>query len=342
MNILITGGTGFIGSHTVVELLENNYRCIIVDNLVNSSRDVVERICQITGKKNLEFKNIDLCNCNNLELIFRDYKIEGVIHFAGLKAVGESVMQPVNYYENNIVSTLNLLKMMKKYEVKKLIFSSSATVYGNAPVPMTEQSAIGNGITNPYGMTKYMIELILKDFCKSDPSFKIMSLRYFNPVGAHPSGLIGENPNNIPNNLMPFLLKVAYQNNLGNFLGEAFKEVKIFGNDYDTRDGTGLRDYIHVVDLAKAHVKAYEKLGEGYDYVNLGTGEGTTVLEMIEIFEKVNNVKIPYTIVERRDGDLAKVYCNPLKAKELLGWVVEKSLEDMCRDSWNFQKKNFL
>jgi len=342
MNILITGGTGFIGSHTVVELLENNYRCIIVDNLVNSSRDVVERICQITGKKNLEFKNIDLCNCNNLELIFRDYKIEGVIHFAGLKAVGESVMQPVNYYENNIVSTLNLLKMMKKYEVKKLIFSSSATVYGNAPVPMTEKSAIGNGITNPYGMTKYMIELILKDFCKSDPSFKIMSLRYFNPVGAHPSGLIGENPNNIPNNLMPFLLKVAYQNNLGNFLGEAFKEVKIFGNDYDTRDGTGLRDYIHVVDLAKAHVKAYEKLGEGYDYVNLGTGEGTTVLEMIEIFEKVNNVKIPYTIVERRDGDLAKVYCNPLKAKELLGWVVEKSLEDMCRDSWNFQKKNFL
>jgi len=338
MSILVTGGTGFIGSHTVVELLNKGYSCVLVDNLSNSKKEVVGKIENMTNKQ-VKFYQIDLLDLENFERIFTENKIEGVIHFAGLKAVGESVSAPLKYYENNLVSTLNLLKLMKKYFVKKLIFSSSSTVYGDASVPMTEISHVGNGITNPYGRTKYIIELILRDGCMSDKDLQIIALRYFNPVGAHPSGLIGENPNNIPNNLMPFVTKVAFQNNSNTFLGEVYKEVKIFGNDYKTIDGTGARDYIHVVDLAQAHVLAYENLEKGYDVINLGTGRSTTVLELIKTYESINSVIIPYKFVERRDGDNDESYCCPKKAKEKLGWVAQKSIADMCRDSWKFAKK---
>lgn len=331
MAILVTGGTGYIGSHTVVELLNQSKEIIIVDNLINSKKDAIDKIEKIT-KKRPKFYKKDLLDKDALEEVFKQNNIEQVIHFAGLKAVGESVKKPLMYYHNNILGILNLLELMAKYNCKKIIFSSSATVYGNPGKNEYNEEMERGKITNPYGTTKAVIEQILEDVYKSDNSWDIVILRYFNPIGAHESGLIGDNPNGIPNNLMPYIQKVAS--------GE-LKEVSVFGNDYNTPDGTGVRDYIHVVDLAKGHVKALEKLNESRNGVyiyNLGTGKGYSVLDIIRTFEKVNNVKIPYKITQRRPGDLAIYYANADKAKKELDWEATKSLEDMCRDSWNFIK----
>lgn len=330
MSILITGGTGYIGSHTVVELLKDNENIIVLDNFSNSKPDVIEKIIKITNK-NFKFYKVDLLDEISIENIFKKNNIESVIHFAGLKAVGESVQKPLEYYYNNITGTLNLLKIMKKYKCKKIVFSSSATVYGLPKnLPIKEDFALC--ATNPYGNTKLMIEQILQDLYISDKSFKISILRYFNPIGAHSSGIIGEDPNNIPNNLMPYILGVALKK---------FKKLNIFGNDYDTIDGTGVRDYIHVVDLAKGHLKALknirtDKKNNEVEIYNLGTGKGYSVLELVNTFEKVNKIKINYEITKRRNGDISKCYANPKKAKEQLGWVAEKNIEDMCKDSWNF------
>ncbi len=330
MKILVTGGLGFIGSHTVVELAKENNEIIIVDNLYNSKIEVLERLEKITGKK-FKFYRYDLLNKEDLEKVFEENKIDSVIHFAGYKAVGESVKKPLMYYSNNLMSTLNLLNIMKKYDVKKFIFSSSATVYGSRETAICIES-MGRGETsNPYGTTKSMIEKILEDLYASDNSWNITILRYFNPVGAHESGLIGEEPNGIPNNLMPYIMKVA---------SGKLEVLSIFGDDYPTPDGTGIRDYIHVVDLAKGHVKALENMKQGLNYYNLGSGKGVSVLEMVKTFEKVNNVKVNYKIVERRAGDLAECYADPSKALRELNWKTEKSLEDICRDAWNFEKNN--
>lgn len=331
MAILVTGGTGYIGSHTVVELLNKGEEIVIVDNLVNSKEDVLDKIEKITGKRP-KFYKVNLLDKETLEEVFKQNNIEQVIHFAGLKAVGESVKKPIMYYHNNITGTLILLELMEKYNCKKIVFSSSATVYGNpGTVEYKEEMGRGN-TTNPYGTTKAMIEKILEDVYIADNSWHIVLLRYFNPIGAHESGLIGDNPNGIPNNLMPYIQKVA--------TGE-LSQLSVFGNDYDTPDGTGVRDYIHVVDLSIGHVKALEKLNESesgvYTY-NLGTGKGYSVLEIVQTFEKVNNVKIPYKIVERRHGDLAMYYANSTRAKEELGWEATKTLEDMCKDTWKFVK----
>lgn len=328
MKIFVTGGLGFIGSHAVVELLNDNYEVVVIDNLSNSSLDVIDKIEQITGKK-FDFYKKDVCDLDALEEIFTNHKIDAVIHFAGYKAVGESVREPIMYYENNLVSTLHLCKKMIEHDCMKIIFSSSATVYGDPEVlPITEDCNVG-GTTNPYGTTKLMIERILKDINISNPKFTAVILRYFNPIGAHKTGLIGEKPNGIPNNLMPYIVRVAS--------GE-LKELSVFGNDYDTHDGTGVRDYIHVVDLAKGHIKAIEKAikDEGVFYYNLGTGVGYSVLDLVKKFEKVNNVKVPYKIVDRRAGDIASCYADPTKALKELGWKAELGLEDMMKDSYNF------
>ena len=329
MKVLVTGGTGYIGSHTCVELLQEGHEVIIVDNLVNSKRNVVNKIEKITGKKVIFYKK-DVCDKKALRKIFEENKnIEAVLHFAGLKAVGESVKLPIRYYENNIGSTLSLVTVMKEYNCKKIVFSSSATVYGDPEeLPITEQATVG-GTTNPYGTSKYFIEKILKDVCISDPDFSVVLLRYFNPIGAHESGLIGENPNGIPNNLMPYIIKVATKK---------LPILSVFGNDYDTKDGTGVRDYIHVVDLAKGHIKALEKANQtkGVNIYNLGTGNGYSVLDIINTFEKVNNIKVPYKIVERRPGDIATCFADPTKAFKELGWKAEKGLEEMCRDAYNY------
>lgn len=328
MKVLVTGGLGFIGSHTVVELLNNNYDVVVIDNLYNSSIDVIDKIYKITGKK-IIFYEADVCNSEVLEEIFSSHKIDAVIHFAGYKAVGESVKRPIMYYKNNILSTLNLCEKMIEHECYKFIFSSSATVYGNPKVlPITEECEVG-GTTNPYGTTKLMIERILKDINISNAKFTPIILRYFNPIGAHKSGLIGENPKGTPNNLMPYIARVAS--------GE-LEMLSVFGNDYDTPDGTGVRDYIHVVDLAKGHLKALEKAISscGIFYYNLGTGVGYSVLDLVKSYEKVNNVKVPYKIVGRRDGDIAICYADPTKALNELGWRAELSLEDMMRDTYNF------
>ena len=330
MSILVTGGTGFLGSHTVVELLEKNEDIIIVDNFINSKPEVLDKIKEIT-KKDFKFYEVDLLDGEKLENVFKENKIEAVIHFAGLKAVGESVQKPLLYYHNNITGTLILLKLMKKYNCKKIIFSSSATVYGiPKEVPIKEDFPLAT--TNPYGSTKLMIEQILNDVCVSDKDFCAILLRYFNPIGAHKSGLIGEEPNGIPNNLMPYINKVAK--------GE-LDHLNIFGNDYDTIDGTGVRDYIHVVDLAKGHLKALEYMNSnnGLNIFNLGTGNGYSVLDMVNTFERVNNVEVPYKVVDRRSGDLAEVYADPTKANKELNWKAEKTLEDMCRDAWRFEEK---
>ena len=332
MKILVTGGTGFIGSHTSVELLNNGYEVVIADNLSNSKLSVLEKIQEITGKK-VQFYKIDLCNKDDVRLIFEENTIDAIIHFAGLKAVGESVSKPILYYNNNILSTLNLVEVASEFDCKKLVFSSSATVYGNPEkLPITEDQKIG-GTTNPYGTTKYMIERILNDLYISDNSWSIALLRYFNPIGAHPSGLIGENPNGLPNNLMPYIIKVAN--------GE-LPVLNVFGDDYETKDGTGVRDYIHVVDLAKGHIKAIEKVSKktGIDAYNIGTGEGYSVLDLISTFEKVNKVKVNYKIVDRRPGDIAACYADPTKALNELGWKAEKNIEDMCKDAYNFVKNN--
>jgi len=333
MKVLVTGGTGYIGSHTCIELLNAGYEVIIIDNLVNSKKEVVDKIEKISGKK-VKFYEEDCCDKEALRRIFEENKpIEAVLHFAGLKAVGESVKLPIKYYENNLNSTLALLSVMQEYNCKKIVFSSSATVYGDPKeLPIKETATVG-GTTNPYGTTKYFIERILKDVCVSDEEFSVILLRYFNPIGAHESGLIGENPNGIPNNLMPYILKVATKE---------LPILSVFGNDYDTKDGTGVRDYIHVVDLAKGHIKALEKAinSKGVEIYNLGTGTGYSVLDLINTFEKVNNIKVNYKIVERRPGDIAICYADPEKAEKELNWKAEKTIEDMCKDAYNFYKNN--
>lgn len=329
--ILITGGAGYIGSHTAVELLKNGEELVIVDNFSNSSPEVLEKIKKITGK-DFKFYELDLLDEEKLDNVFKENKIEAVIHFAGLKAVGESVEKPIEYYHNNITGTLILLKTMKKYNCKKIVFSSSATVYGNPQkLPIAEDSPLST--TNPYGSTKLMIEQILQDVAVADKDFCIAILRYFNPIGAHESGLIGEVPNGIPNNIMPYIMKVAK--------GE-YKELTIFGDDYPTKDGTGVRDYIHVVDLSKGHLKALDKIRKeaGVKIYNLGTGNGYSVLELVKNFEKVNNVKVNYKIGPRRPGDISACYANPRKAEKELGWKAEKGIEEMLKDSWNFVNKN--
>ncbi|MCX7694370.1 MAG: UDP-glucose 4-epimerase GalE [Caloramator sp.] len=331
MAILVTGGAGYIGSHTCVELLNLGYDVIVVDNLSNSKKEALRRVETITGRK-LKFYNIDLLDREELESIFKENIVDAVIHFAGLKAVGESVEVPLKYYHNNITGTLVLCEVMKKYGVKRLIFSSSATVYGNVErVPITEDFPLS--ATNPYGKTKLFIEEILRDLYVSDNEWSIVLLRYFNPIGAHESGLIGEDPNGIPNNLMPYVTQVA--------VGK-LKELRVFGDDYDTHDGTGVRDYIHVIDLARGHVKALDKVmkSTGVEVYNLGTGKGYSVLDLVHTFEKVTEVKVPYRIVERRPGDVAKCFADPTKANRELGWVAEKNLEDMCKDAWRWQSNN--
>ena len=329
MAILLPGGAGYIGSHTAVELLNEGKEVVIVDNFSNSKPSVLESIRKITGK-DFKFYELDYLNREALEKVFEENKIDAVLNFAGYKAVGESVQKPLEYYHNNITGCLVLLQTMKKYNVKKFIFSSSATVYGEPErIPLTEDCKTG-GTTNPYGTSKLFIEQILKDLYNSDNSWDICILRYFNPVGAHESGLIGEEPKGIPNNLMPYVARVA---------AGTLKELSVFGNDYDTPDGTGVRDYIHVVDLAKGHVCALNKLDKeekGLFIYNLGTGKGYSVLDMVKAFEKATGKNVPYKIAPRREGDIATCYANPKKAKEELGWVATKTLDDMCKDSWNY------
>jgi UDP-glucose 4-epimerase len=332
MTILVTGGAGYIGSHTVVELVKAGYKVVIVDNFSNSSPEALKRIKEITGE-DIAFFEGDVRNKDLLRRVFDANQIDAAIHFAGLKAVGESVKLPLKYYRNNIDTTLSLCEVMQEKNVKKLIFSSSATVYGNANVPYKESSITGVGITNPYGQTKYVIEQILGDLVKSDPAWSITTLRYFNPIGAHESGKIGEDPNDIPNNLMPYISQVA--------VGKLDK-LHVFGDDYDTPDGTGVRDYIHVYDLAKGHIAALENLrsdGELGIY-NLGTGKGVSVLEAIHAFEKASGRKIPYDIVDRRPGDLPSYYADASKAKAELGWEAGKTLEQACTDTWRWQSLN--
>ena len=331
MKILVTGGCGFIGSHTCVELLNNNYEVVIIDNLSNSKEDVIEKIEKITNKKARFYKG-DACDKELLNKIFGEHNIDAVIHFAGFKAVGESVTKPLMYYHNNLLSTINLCEVMKEHNCKKIVFSSSATVYGKPKeLPIKEDFPLST--TNPYGTTKLMIEMILKDLYISDKSWSIAVLRYFNPIGAHKSGLLGENPNDIPNNLMPYIVKVATKE---------LPILSVFGNDYDTHDGTGVRDYIHVVDLAKGHIKAIEKVSkdEGIDYYNLGTGHGYSVLDLVNTFSKVNNIEVKYKIVDRRPGDIDACFADPTKAKKELNWEAEKNIEEMCKDAYNFVINN--
>ena len=330
--ILVTGGAGYIGSHTLVELSEAGYDFVVYDNLSNSSSEALKRIEKIT-RKHIEFVKGDIRDKNTLESCFEQYDINSVIHFAGLKAVGESVEKPLEYYDNNVCGTRLLLEVMKKFDCKSIVFSSSATVYGDPAItPIKEDFPTGD-TTNPYGRSKYFIEEILKDLYKSDNGWNIAILRYFNPVGAHKSGLIGEDPNGLPNNLMPYISQVA--------VGK-LEYLRVFGDDYDTIDGTGVRDYIHVVDLAKAHVKALEYLqkNKGLLITNLGTGKGYSVLEMVKAFEKASGKKIPYKIAQRRAGDIAKCYADPSFAKKSLNWEAKKDINDMCKDSWNWQSKN--
>ena len=332
MKILVTGGMGYIGSHTCVELLNLGMDVVIVDNLANSNPEVLNRVETITGKRPL-FYELDVCDEAALTKVFEEHAIDCVIHFAGMKAVGESVSMPERYYSNNLGSTLTLCRVMTAHNVKRIIFSSSATVYsGDNEMPLRETSKTGN-CTNPYGWTKYMGEQILRDIAFADKEWSVVLLRYFNPIGAHASGLIGEDPKGKPNNLMPFISQVA--------VGRR-ERLSVFANDYDTHDGTGVRDYIHVVDLAKGHVAAigYATQHTGAEVFNLGTGTGYSVLDMVKAFEKVNNVPVPYEITERRPGDLATCFADPAKSREKLGWVAEKNLEDMCRDTWNWQKGN--
>lgn len=331
MKILVTGGAGYIGSHTCVELLNAGEEVIVVDNLANSKMESLKRVEEITGKK-LKFYQVDLLDQDKLESVFKENEIDAVIHFAGLKAVGESVSIPLQYYHNNITGTLILCEVMQKFDVKRLVFSSSATVYGmNNVSPLTEDLPLST--TNPYGSTKMMIEYILRDLYASDKDWSIALLRYFNPIGAHESGKIGEDPNGIPNNLMPYITQVA--------VGK-LEKLTIYGDDYDTPDGTGVRDYIHVVDLAKGHLKALEKIetDTGIDAFNLGTGIGYSVLDVVNSFEKATGIKIPYTIASRRAGDIATCFADASKALDELDWKAEYSLEEMCRDSWNWQVNN--
>lgn len=332
MKILVTGGTGYIGSHTTVQLIEAGHTVTIVDNLINSKENVLNKIAEITGVRP-KFYEVDLLDSERLENVFLENQFDVVMHFAGLKAVGESVEQPVRYYNTNITGTLNLLQSMQKHNVKKIIFSSSATVYGDPGTDnLSEDLPTGQGITNPYGRTKYMIEEILKDVCTADEEFSATILRYFNPVGAHKSGKLGEDPNGRPNNLMPIIMKVAS--------GE-YDELSVYGNDYPTRDGTCIRDYIHVEDLARGHLAALNQMERGAQIYNLGTGRGTSVLEIIAAFEAASGKKLPYRIVERRAGDLPSLFCNPAKAEAELGWKAELTISDVMEDTLRFLRANF-
>ncbi len=331
MSILVSGGAGYIGSHTVIELIENGYEPIIVDNLCNSKKVAIERLEKITNKK-IKFYQYDLCDIEKLREVFKAEKIDACIHFAGLKAVGESCQKPLEYYQNNLISTLNLIQVMREFNCKNLVFSSSATVYGQPKsVPISEDFPLAT--TNPYGTTKLYIEGILKDIYKADNSFNIALLRYFNPIGAHKSGLIGEDPNGIPNNLMPFITQVA--------IGK-LQRLSVFGDDYPTHDGTGVRDYIHVLDLAHGHILALKKLmsGSGLVIYNLGTGKGYSVLDMVKAFEKASGKKVPYVIAPRRSGDIAECYASTALAKQELGFECKYDLSDMCEDSWRWQSQN--
>ncbi len=332
MAILITGGCGYIGSHTAVELKKAGYDIVILDNYYNSKPEALRRIEELT-QSDIPFYECDIRDASGLKRIFANHSIDAVIHFAGLKAVGESVAKPLVYYDNNVAGTVTLCQVMAELGCKRMVFSSSATVYGmNNPSPLGEDMPTG-AVTNPYGRTKYIIEEILKDTCKSDPEWSVVCLRYFNPIGAHESGRIGEDPNGIPNNLMPYISQVA--------IGK-LEKLSVFGNDYDTHDGTGIRDYIHVVDLAYGHVCAvkYALLHTGVEAINLGTGVGYSVLDLVNAFEKANNVKVPFEIVERRPGDIAVCYSEPSKAERMLGWKAVRNIEDMCRDSWRWQSDN--
>lgn len=329
MKILLTGGAGFIGSHTIVELDNAGNEVVVVDNFVNSKKETLERVAQIIGKQ-VQYYKADIRDREALEAVFSEHQFDAVIHFAGLKAVGESVAKPLEYYENNMSGTFVLLDVMRTHGCKNIIFSSSATVYGDpAIIPITEECPKGQ-CTNPYGQTKSMLEEVLKDVQRADTEWNVVLLRYFNPIGAHASGLIGENPNGIPNNLMPYITQTA--------IGIR-KELGVFGNDYDTPDGTGVRDYIHVVDLALGHVAALKAIERkcGLAVYNLGTGHGYSVLDVVKAFEKANGLHVPYKIMPRRPGDIATCYCDPSKAKQELGWEAKYGIEDMCRDSWRFQ-----
>ena len=331
MNILVTGGAGYIGSHAAIELLESGHRVTIADNLVNSSKHAISRIEEVTGK-HVNFYELDLCDFTKTSKMFEDNSFDAVIHFAGLKAVGESVQKPLDYYHNNLASTVSLLRAMQAAGVKKLVFSSSATVYGNPGTPVyTEALVTGQGITNPYGQTKFMIEQIIRDVSAADPSFEASLLRYFNPIGAHESGEIGEDPQGIPNNLMPFIAQVASGKR---------EKLYIFGNDYPTPDGTCKRDYIHVVDLAKGHVAALGNLHQGVTAYNLGSGVPTSVSELVNTFMEVTGQAVPLEFAPRREGDLPEFYADPTKAKKELNWKTEKSIEQMCADTWNWQSRN--
>lgn len=329
MNILVTGGLGYIGSHTVIECVNNNHNVVIVDNLYNSSIEVLNRLNKFLNK-DLKFYKVDMQEINEFEQVFQENSIDAVIHFAGYKAVGESVAKPLKYYDNNIGITINLLKLMEKYKVKKIIFSSSATVYKESAIlPLTENMPLG--VTNPYGRSKLIIEEILQDIAFADKEFKAVILRYFNPIGAHPCGLFGEENNGIPNNLMPYIVKVAK--------GE-LEYLRVFGDDYATKDGTGVRDYIHVCDLAEAHIKAVKAFDyeDNVNIYNIGTGEGYSVFNIINNFEKATGIKIPYKVVARRDGDIGEYYADSQKAKNELGFETQRDIIDMCKDAWNFEK----
>lgn len=329
MKILVTGGTGYIGSHTCVELLNAGYEVVIIDNLYNSKLEVVDKIEQLTNKKFAFYEN-DVCDEEAVRRVFMEHKIDAVIHFAGYKAVGESVAKPLMYYQNNIDSTIVLCKVMNEFNCKRIVFSSSATVYGDpASLPIKEDFPLST--TNPYGTTKLFIERILTDLQFADKEWSVGLLRYFNPIGAHESGLLGESPNDTPNNLMPYIVKVA---------NKELPHLNVFGNDYNTPDGTGVRDYIHVVDLALGHIKAVEKITQekGVKTYNLGTGKGFSVLDLVKTFARVNEIDVPYVITNRRPGDIAACYADPAKARDELGWEAHKGIEEMCRDSWNFVK----
>lgn len=331
MAVLVAGGAGYIGSHTCVELLDEGYEVVIVDNLCNSNKEVINRIEELTGKKP-KFYEIDITDREKLEVVFKENKIDSVIHFAALKAVGESVSKPLEYYSNNLINTLVLLDLMKKYNVKKFVFSSSATVYGDPHTcPILEDFPLS--VTNPYGRTKLIIEDMLRDMCKADETLDVAILRYFNPIGAHKSGRIGEEPDGIPNNLMPYITKVA--------IGQ-LKELSVFGDDYNTHDGTGVRDYIHVVDLALGHIKALEKLEQNPGLVtyNLGTGKGYSVLDLVKALSNASKKEVPYKIVGRREGDVAMCYADPSKAESELGWKAKYGIDEMCQDSWRWQSMN--
>ena len=329
--ILVTGGAGYIGSHTLIELIANNFNVVVIDNLANSSAESLRRVEAIAGSE-IPFVQADVRDRAALDEIFTTYTIDAVIHFAGLKAVGESVAKPLEYYDNNLSSTLVLLNAMRRHSVKQLVFSSSATVYGTpSDLPLRETSPVGSGLTNPYGKTKYMIEEILRDYCAAHPDFEAAILRYFNPIGAHESGRIGEDPNGIPNNLLPYVAQVA--------VGK-LEKVGVFGNDYDTPDGTGVRDYIYVIDLARGHVAALQHMTPGANVYNLGTGRGVSVLEIIKAFSRACGRDLPYEIKPRRAGDIAACYADCSKAERELGWRAELSIEDACRDSWRWQSQN--